>query len=135
MKIAIVCYPTYGGSGVVATELGLGLAARGHEVHFVSYAPPFRMPGFHANIHYHLEYIGWLSDRRRWLAGDEFSRADAAAAAHLSALDYQGDVPWAEHALAKDWYARVKSRPTFRDILADHIPGIRPAADYANLDF
>jgi len=53
MRIAIVCYPTYGGSGVVATELGLGLAERGHEVHFVTYAPPFRMPGFHPNIHYH----------------------------------------------------------------------------------
>jgi N-acetyl-alpha-D-glucosaminyl L-malate synthase BshA len=53
MRICIVCYPTYGGSGVVATEVGLALAARGHEVHFVSYAPPRRLPGFHARVHYH----------------------------------------------------------------------------------
>src|SRR3546814_16669294 len=62
-----------------------------------------------ANIHYHLEYIAWLSDRRRWLAGDAFSRADIVAAAELSAVDYIGDVPWAEHGGAKDWYARVRS--------------------------
>src|SRR6266851_4371236 len=50
-----------------------------------------------ANIGYHLDYIGYLGERRRWLAGDHFSLADIAAAAHLSALDYLGDVPWAEH--------------------------------------
>jgi len=89
----------------------------------------------HANIHYHLEYIAWLCDRRRWLAGDAFSRADITAAAELSAVDYLGDVPWAEHAQAKDWYARVKSRPSFRAILADHISGARPPKHYADLDF
>lgn len=88
-----------------------------------------------ANVHYHLEYIGWLSDRRRWLAGDAFSRADIVAAAELSAVDYLGDVPWQEHASAKDWYARVKSRPSFRAILADLISGVQPPKHYADLDF
>src|ERR1700729_1628635 len=53
MKIGITCYPTYGGSGVVATELGLELAERGHEIHFISYAQPIRLSGPHPNIHYH----------------------------------------------------------------------------------
>jgi glutathione S-transferase len=88
-----------------------------------------------ANIHYHLEYIAWLADRRNWLAGDDFSLADIAAAAHLSALDYIGDVPWDRHADAKNWYARVKSRPSFRALLADALPGIAPPAHYADLDF
>jgi N-acetyl-alpha-D-glucosaminyl L-malate synthase BshA len=53
MKIGITCYPTYGGSGVVATELGIELAARGHEVHFITYSQPFRLTGREANIHFH----------------------------------------------------------------------------------
>ncbi len=53
MKIGITCYPTYGGSGVVATELGLELADRGHEVHFISYSQPIRLPKTYPNIHYH----------------------------------------------------------------------------------
>jgi len=89
----------------------------------------------HQNIHYHLDYIAWLCDRRRWLAGESFSLADIAAAAHLSAIDYLGDVPWEDHTGAKDWYARVKSRPSLRAILADHIPGITPPKHYADLDF
>jgi glutathione S-transferase len=89
----------------------------------------------HQNIHYHLDYIAWLTERRRYLAGDHFSLADIAAAAHLSALDYLGDVPWEQHAGAKDWYARIKSRPSFRPLLADHIPGAPPPKHYADLDF
>ena len=88
-----------------------------------------------ANIRYHLDYIGWLTERRTWLAGGAFSLADVTAAAHLSALDYLDDVPWSEHPGARDWYARVKSRPSFRGILADHIPGEPPPEHYANLDF
>ncbi len=87
------------------------------------------------NIHYHLEYIAYLAERRNWLAGDEFGLADIAAGAHISAVDYLGDVPWADHVGAKDWYARVKSRPSFRPVLADHIPGIPPPKQYADLDF
>ena len=88
-----------------------------------------------SNIHYHLDYVGWLIDRRRWLAGDEFSLADISAAAQLSTLDYIGDVPWEQHAGAKDWYARVKSRPSFRPLLADLLPGAPPPRHYADLDF
>jgi glutathione S-transferase len=87
------------------------------------------------NIHYHLDYLAYLAERRTWLGGDAFSIADIAAAAQLSALDYLGDVPWAEHEPAKDWYARIKSRPSFRPLLADNIPGVRPPKHYADLDF
>jgi glutathione S-transferase len=89
----------------------------------------------YANIQYHLEYIGYLTERRRYLAGETFSLADIAAAAHLSTLDYIGDVPWAGFPQAKEWYARIKSRPSFRPLLADHIPGAPPPRHYADLDF
>ncbi|MBY0292441.1 MAG: glutathione S-transferase family protein [Alphaproteobacteria bacterium] len=88
-----------------------------------------------ANIHDHLEYISWLCDRRKWLAGNEFSLADISAAAHLSCIDYLGDVPWEKHAAAKLWYVRVKSRPSFRDILNDIIPALTPPPHYKDLDF
>jgi glutathione S-transferase len=88
-----------------------------------------------ANLGYHLDYITFLVERRRWLAGDHFSLADITAAAHLSALDYLGDVPWDAHEPAKEWYARIKSRPSFRPLLADHIPGAPPPKHYADLDF
>jgi glutathione S-transferase len=88
-----------------------------------------------SNIHYHLDYITFLIDRRTWLAGDFCSAADITAAAHLSCIDYLGDVPWEDHQLAKDWYARVKSRPSFRAILKDTIQGIPPSKSYSNLDF
>jgi len=89
----------------------------------------------HANLPYHLDYIGYLVERRRWLAGDHFSVADLAAAAHLSSLDYLGDVPWDDHEAAKEWYARIKSRPSFRQLLTDHVPGLSPPAHYTDLDF
>ena len=87
------------------------------------------------NIRYHLAYIGWLVQTRDWLAGERLSLADLAAAAHLSAADYLGDVPWNEDEAAKNWYARLKSRPAFRAILADRAAGIPPSASYADLDF
>jgi glutathione S-transferase len=87
------------------------------------------------NIRYHLAYIGWLVRERDWLAGAELSYADLAAAAHLSAVDYLGDVPWNEDEAAKIWYARVKSRPSFRPILAETMPGIPASKTYADLDF
>ncbi|HSE77267.1 MAG TPA: glutathione S-transferase family protein [Alphaproteobacteria bacterium] len=89
----------------------------------------------HFNIQYHLDYIGYLTERRRYLAGETFSLADVAAAAHLSTVDYVGDVPWDAYPPAKDWYARIKSRPGFRPLLADHIPGAPPPKHYADLDF
>ncbi|MEO1000017.1 MAG: glutathione S-transferase family protein [Pseudomonadota bacterium] len=83
----------------------------------------------------HLDYIDWLADHRRWLAGDVLTLADFAAAAHLSCLDYIGDVDWSRSPAAKDWYARVKSRPAFRPLLADLLSGFPPPAHYADLDF
>tara|TARA_R110002110_G_scaffold405076_1_gene623926 strand:+ start:8000 stop:8680 length:681 start_codon:yes stop_codon:yes gene_type:complete len=87
------------------------------------------------NLRYHLDYICYLMEERSWLAGEELTMADLAAAAHLSCLDYVGDVPWAQYPGAKNWYVRLKSRPGFRQLLADHIPGMPPPKLYANLDF
>jgi glutathione S-transferase len=87
------------------------------------------------NLQYHLQYIAWLCERRNWLAGNDMSLADIAAAAHISCLDYLGDVPWEEHEGAKDWYVRMKSRRSMRPILADHLPGEPPPKHYADLDF
>lgn len=89
----------------------------------------------HANIRHHLDYVSYLIERRKWLAGDALTLADIAAAAHLSAVDYVGDVPWDGYEAAKDWYARVKSRPSVRPILADRISGVPPPKHYADLDF
>ena len=89
----------------------------------------------HANLPYHLDYIGYLVERRRWLAGDHFSVADITAAAHLSALDYLGEVPWEDYDAAKSWYALLKSRPSFRPLLADRVAGFIPSGTYADLDF
>ncbi|MDF0601158.1 glutathione S-transferase family protein [Psychromarinibacter sp. C21-152] len=86
-------------------------------------------------IKYHLDYMGWLLDQRRWLAGDVMTLADFAAAAHLSSLDYISDVDWNRNATVKDWYAKIKSRPAFRSILADQVPGFPPPQHYADLDF
>jgi glutathione S-transferase len=88
-----------------------------------------------ARIGAHLDYIGALTEERSWLAGQDLSLADLAAAAHISALDYLGDVPWTEHPVAQAWFQRIKSRPSFRVLLGDTIPGMAPSAHYANLDF
>ncbi len=89
----------------------------------------------HANIHYHLDYIGFLTEKRKWLAGDHFSLADISAAAHLSAVDYIGDVPWEEHPAAREWYAKIKTRGSFRALLDDRIPGFDPAGHYEAVNF
>ena len=86
-------------------------------------------------IKFHLDYMAVLLDRRRWLAGDNLTLADFAAAAHLSALDYISDVDWNRSEAVKDWYAKIKSRPAFRSILADHVPGFPPPVHYTDLDF
>ncbi|NDR57638.1 FtsZ-binding protein FzlA [Aliiruegeria sabulilitoris] len=86
-------------------------------------------------IKYHLDYMTWLLDQRRWLAGDHMTLADFAAAAHISSLDYISDVDWNRSANVKDWYAKIKSRPAFRGLLADQVPGFPPSRQYADLDF
>ena len=83
----------------------------------------------------HLDYTDYLLDHHNWIAGATMSLADLAAAAHLSSLDYLGDVPWDSHEPAKEWYARIKSRPSFRGVLADRVPGMAAPAHYADLDF
>lgn len=88
-----------------------------------------------SNVRYHLRYIAWLTAKRNWMAGDTLSYADLAAAAQLSCVDYLGDVPWEEDETARAWYARIKSRPSFRPLLADRVPGMAPSAHYDNLDF
>ena len=86
-------------------------------------------------IKYHLDYLAWLLDQRRWLAGDVMTLADFTAAAHFSCLDYISDVDWNRHGVVKDWYAKIKSRPSVRTLLADQISGFPPPAHYADLDF
>jgi len=86
-------------------------------------------------IKFHLDYMAWLLEQRRWLAGDVMTLADFAAAAHLSTLDYISDVDWNRHESVKDWYAKIKSRPAFRNILADQVSGFPPPPHYADLDF
>jgi glutathione S-transferase len=88
-----------------------------------------------ARLREHLDYIGHLADHRTWLAGDQLSLADLAAAGHISAVDYFGDIPWTEYPVAKSWYQRMKSRPSFRPLLADTVRGMAPGAHYADLDF
>lgn len=87
------------------------------------------------NLRYHLSYVSFLSEARRWLAGDTLSFADLAAAAQISSVDYLGEMPWEEFPAAKLWYARVKSRPSFRPLLADRVPGSAPPPAYMDLDF
>lgn len=89
----------------------------------------------YANLRPHLEYIGWLAETRPWLAGTSLTLADLAAAAHLSVLDFIGDVDWSLNESAKDWYARMKSRPSFRPLLTDRVSGVTPPPHYADLDF
>ena len=83
----------------------------------------------------HLHYIESLLQAREWLAGRRLSLADFAAAAHLSVIDYFGDVPWADFPTAKTWYMKLKSRPAFRPLLLDRWPGLNPAKHYDDLDF
>jgi glutathione S-transferase len=83
----------------------------------------------------HLRYVEGLLQAREWLAGRRLSLADFAAAAHLSVVDYFGDVPWADFPAAKTWYMKLKSRPAFRPLLLDRWPGLAPAKHYDDLDF
>jgi glutathione S-transferase len=83
----------------------------------------------------HLVYVEGLLSARDWLAGSRLSLADFAAAAHLSVIDYFGDVPWRDFPTVKTWYMKLKSRPAFRPLLTDRWPGLAPAPHYDDLDF
>lgn len=87
------------------------------------------------NLPSHLEYIEHLLLQRNWLAGEYITLADISAAAHLSSLDYLGDIDWDAHPQVKEWYALIKSRPAFRDLLEDRVASFAPPAHYTDLDF
>jgi glutathione S-transferase len=88
-----------------------------------------------ANLRYHLSYVSHLLEYRKWLAGDEPSFADLAAAGHFSVLDYLGEMPWLEFPMAKAWYQALKARPSFKPLLNDRLPGVPPPPVYAELEF
>lgn len=88
-----------------------------------------------SNIRQYFDYISWLTNRRNWLAGEEFSLADISAAAQVSCLDYVAAIEWESYPEVKDWYVRIKSRPSFRDILRDRIVNVIPPTFYSELDF
>ncbi len=88
-----------------------------------------------SNAQIHLGYIDWLAAQHAWLAGPQMSLADLAGAAHISVLDYFGDIDWSRFPEAKLWYMKLKSRPGFRPLLADILVGMPPSSHYSNLDF
>ena len=83
----------------------------------------------------HMFYIDKLLQEREWLAGRRLSLADFAASAHLSVIDYFGDMPWGDFPAVKTWYMKLKSRPCFRPLLLDRWPGLTPSRHYDDLDF
>ena len=88
-----------------------------------------------ANLNEHLLYFNWLLANRNWLAGPDMTLADFALAAHLSSLDYMGDIHWGKAVETRDWYSRLKSRPAFRTLLNDRVVAMPPSKGYADLDF
>ncbi|WDR01908.1 glutathione S-transferase family protein [Devosia algicola] len=88
-----------------------------------------------SNLGEHMLYFNWLLASREWLAGEVMTLADFALAAHLSSLDYTGDIDWGKAGETRDWYARIKSRPAFRTLLNDRVVAMPPHKGYADLDF
>jgi glutathione S-transferase len=88
-----------------------------------------------SEINRYFSHIADLVNRRNWLSGNEFSLADIAAAAQISCVDYIGSIGWDNYPTVKDWYVRIKSRPSFRDILHDRIANMSPPSYYQELDF
>lgn len=86
-------------------------------------------------MHAHMEYLEGIVKERHWLGGESVSLADIAAASHLSTIDYFGNVKWDDYKHAKEWYARLKCRPSFRPLLKDRVPGLPPDEIYDHLDF
>ncbi len=87
------------------------------------------------HLRVHLDYFVWLLSRHDWLAGPQMTVADLAAAAHISCVDYTGDILWSRHPSLREWYMRIKHRPSFRSLLAERVPGLSPASHYVDLDF
>ena len=87
------------------------------------------------SLKFHLDYLNWILEKRKWLACDILTISDFTAAAHLSSLDYINDIQWQDFPYLKDWYSKIKSRPTFRPILTDLLAGFIPPEHYNDLDF
>lgn len=87
------------------------------------------------NLAEHLKYMTSLLESRDWLAGRRYSLGDISAAAHISCLDFLGEVSWRDYPELKSWYQKIKSRPAFRSILGDRQPGLRAPRHYTDLDF
>ncbi len=87
------------------------------------------------NLQNHMSYFDWILDRKIFLTGDYFTLADISLAAALSSLDYLNEVEWKSYQKVKNWYAAIKSRPSFRDILEESIYNITPSFHYKDLDF
>ncbi len=87
------------------------------------------------NLPFHLTHLSSLDENRRWMAGDEITQADLMTAASLSVLDYLNEISWEKFPELRDWYSRVKSRPSFRPLLSDRVAGFPPSDHYADLDF
>jgi len=83
----------------------------------------------------HLDYLDFLLERRRWLSGPAFGLADVAAAAQVSVADYLGGLDWDGHDASRQWYSALKSRPTFRPLLAERMEGVPPPKHYDKLDW
>lgn len=88
-----------------------------------------------SNLKAHMKYLNMLAKSRDWVAGNDITCADMAAAATISVLDYLGEIHWEDYPETKDWYARVKSRPSFRPLLGDAVRGLPPVSHYIDLDF
>jgi N-acetyl-alpha-D-glucosaminyl L-malate synthase BshA len=132
VKIGISCYPVYGGSGVVATELGLELARRGHEIHFITYAQPFRLSGFVERIYYHQVEVPTYP-----LFEHPPYNLALTVAMHRVARQYQLDLLHAHYAVphaTSAWMAKeMLDDPSFRVVTTLHgtditLVAARPAA-------
>ena len=87
------------------------------------------------NLKNHENYFEWILKNKSFMAGENFTVADISYASFLSCLDYLGEIQWERIPVTKKWYAKIKSRPTFRDILQEKIYTIPPSKNYKNLDF
>lgn len=86
-------------------------------------------------LSHELDYAIWLTQNRSWLASDIFSYADILLSCMLSSIDYTNDISWDDFPSLKEWYQRIKCRPSFKSILSDRVVGLTPPKHYSNLDF
>lgn len=120
----------------VARRLLFEKASRAHTGHLLRQPPNMEtIRQGRTALLANLSVVAPLAEQRGFLAGRNISLADLALAAHLSALDYYGEVPWTDIPAITEWYTRMKSRPSFRLLLNDRVPGQPPAPHYAELDF